>query len=107
MGLDYLPGCEFNTNEAIKQAVQAGLGLAVVSHQTIEIELETRRLVVLPVEGFPIVRRWYVVHRKDKRLSASATAFIEMLLAPGTPAVSRPRPVADRTRPVRRKKQEL
>jgi len=81
MGVDYSPGCEFNTNEAIKQAVQAGLGLAVVSLQTIELELETRRLVVLPVEGFPIMRRWYVVHRSDKRLSAAASAFVELLLA--------------------------
>jgi DNA-binding transcriptional LysR family regulator len=83
MGVDYSPGCEFNTNEAIKQAVQAGLGLAVVSRQTIELELETNRLVVLPVEGFPIMRRWYVVHRCEKRLSAAATAFVELLLAQG------------------------
>jgi DNA-binding transcriptional LysR family regulator len=81
MGVDYSPGCEFNTNEAIKQAVQAGLGLAAVSQQTIELELETRRLVVLPVDGFPIIRRWYVVHRSEKRLSAAATAFVELLLA--------------------------
>jgi DNA-binding transcriptional LysR family regulator len=79
MGIDYSPGCEFNTNEAIKQAVQAGLGIAVVSQQTIELELETRRLAVLPVEGFPIVRRWYVVHRRDKRLSAAAAAFVDLL----------------------------
>jgi DNA-binding transcriptional LysR family regulator len=85
MGVEYSPGCEFNTNEAIKQAVQAGLGLAVVSLQTIELELETRRLVVLPVEGFPIMRRWYVVHRSDKRLSAAATAFVKLLLAEQPP----------------------
>jgi DNA-binding transcriptional LysR family regulator len=80
-GLEYLPGCELNTNEAIKQAVQAGLGLGVVSAQTIELELETRRLVVLAVEGFPLIRRWYVVHRCEKRLSAAALAFRELLLA--------------------------
>jgi DNA-binding transcriptional LysR family regulator len=79
MGIAYSPGCEFNTNEAIKQAVQAGLGIAVVSQQTIELELETRRLAVLPVEGFPIVRRWYVVHRRDKRLSAAAAACVDLL----------------------------
>jgi DNA-binding transcriptional LysR family regulator len=95
-GVDYSPGCEFNTNEAIKQAVQAGLGLAVVSEQTIEIELETRRLAVLAVEGFPIMRRWYVVHRRDKRLSAAASAFVELLWAQRTAADS------DDVRPVRR-----
>ncbi len=80
-GFDYRSGCELGTNEAIKQAVQAGLGLAVVSAQTIELELQTQRLVVLPVEGFPILRQWFVVHRRDKRLSASAQAFRELLLA--------------------------
>ena len=95
-GVDYLLGCEFNTNEAIKLAVQAGLGLAVVSEQTIEIELETRRLVVLAVEGFPLVRRWYVVHRRDKRLSAAASAFVELLMAQKTLAGP------DEARPVRR-----
>ncbi len=88
-GLEYLPGCELNTNEAIKQAVQAGLGLGVVSAQTIELELETRRLVILAVEGFPLIRRWYIVHRCEKRLSAAALAFRELLLAqsavPATP----------------------
>jgi hypothetical protein len=73
-------GCELSSNEAIKQAVQAGLGLGVVSLQTIELELETRRLVVLPVEGFPIVRHWYIVHRRDKRLSAASQAFRDLLL---------------------------
>jgi DNA-binding transcriptional LysR family regulator len=76
----YRAGCEFSTNEAIKQAVQAGLGLGVVPIQTIELELETKRLVVLPVEGFPVIRQWYIVHRSDKRLSAAAQAFLSLLL---------------------------
>jgi len=79
-GVTYRAGCEFGTNEALKQAVRAGLGLGVVSAQTIELELQTRCLVVLPVEGFPIVRQWYVVHRTHKRLSAAAQTFREMLL---------------------------
>jgi DNA-binding transcriptional LysR family regulator len=81
MGIEYSAGCEFNTNESIKLAVQAGLGLALISQQTIELELETKRLVMLPIEGFPIVRRWYAVHRYDKRLSAAATAFLALLVA--------------------------
>jgi DNA-binding transcriptional LysR family regulator len=80
-GLEYLPGCELNTNEAIKQAVQAGLGLGIVPLQTIDLELQTRRLVVLAVEGFPLIRRWYIVHRCEKRLSAAALAFRELLLS--------------------------
>ncbi len=80
-GVEYLPGCELSSNEAIKQAVQAGLGLGVVSLQTIELERETRRLVVLPVDNFPIMRRWYIVHRRDKRLSAASQAFRDLLIA--------------------------
>ena len=76
----YNAGCEFGTNEALKQAVRAGLGLGVVSLQTIELELQVGCLVVIPVEGFPVVRQWYVLHRTHKRLSAAARTFREMLL---------------------------
>lgn len=72
---------ELTSNEAIKQAVQAGLGLGIVSVHTLELELETERLVVLDVEGFPIARHWYVVFRKGKRLSPIATAFKDFVLA--------------------------
>ena len=74
-------------NEGIKQAVRAGLGLAVVPAQTIELELQTGCLAVLSVEGFPIVRQWYVAHRTQKRLSAAASTFRHLLLArgPATP----------------------
>jgi DNA-binding transcriptional LysR family regulator len=81
LGVGYLQGGEFNTNEAIKQAVEAGLGISLVARQTIDIELETRRLVVLAVEGFPIMGRWYILHRCDKRLSAAATAVVDLLLS--------------------------
>jgi DNA-binding transcriptional LysR family regulator len=80
-GATYRPGCELSTNEAIKQAVQAGLGLGIVPAQTIELEQETQRLVVLPVEGFPLIRQWFIVHRSDKRLSAAAQAFLTLLLS--------------------------
>ena len=81
-GINYQPGCELSTNEAIKQAVQAGLGIGIVPAQTIELELLTRRLVVLPVRGFPIIRRWFILHRSDKRLSGAALAFKALLFGP-------------------------
>ena len=68
-------GMEMSSNEAIKQAVQAGLGLGIVSIHTLQLELETRRLAVLDVESFPILRHWYVVHRQGKRLSPVAQLF--------------------------------
>jgi LysR family transcriptional regulator, low CO2-responsive transcriptional regulator len=71
---------EMDTNEAIKQSVQAGMGIGIISRHGIELELETNRLVVLDVEHFPIVRHWYIVHRKDKRPSIAAQEFERFLL---------------------------
>lgn len=71
---------EMDTNEAIKQSVQAGIGIGIISHHGIELELETKRLVVLDVNYFPIVRHWHIVHRKDKRPSSAAQEFERFLL---------------------------
>lgn len=81
-GLTVRSGCELGDNEGIKQAVRAGLGLAVVPAQTIELELQTGCLAVLSVEGFPIVRQWFVAHRTQRQLSAAAHVFRQMLLTP-------------------------
>ncbi len=82
-GLELRTSMEMSSNEAIKQAVQAGLGLGILSLQTLELELELGRLVVLDVECFPVMRHWYVVHRDDKRLSSAAQAFKDFVLAVG------------------------
>ncbi|NOZ11533.1 MAG: LysR family transcriptional regulator [Gammaproteobacteria bacterium] len=79
-GISITTGMEMSSNEAIKQAVEAGLGLGIVSLHTLELELETQRLVVLNAESFPILRRWYVVHRHGKRLSPVALAFKQFML---------------------------
>ena len=72
---------EMETNEAIKQAVQAGMGLGILSLHSIELELETKRLAMLNVEHFPLLRHWFVAYRSNKRLSGAASAFKEFLLA--------------------------
>ena len=79
-GIHLTTGTEMSTNEAIKQAVQAGMGLGILSLNTIALELETQRLVVLDVQSFPIRRHWYVVHRHGKRLSTVAQTFKSFLL---------------------------
>jgi DNA-binding transcriptional LysR family regulator len=79
-GVQFRAGMEMGTNEAIKQAVQAGMGLGVLSLHSAELELETGRLAVLKVEQFPIIRHWYIAHRKNKRLSGAAQAFQKFLL---------------------------
>ena len=71
---------EMETNEAIKQAVQAGMGLGILSLHSIELELETERLTILNAENFPILRHWFIAHRSSKRLSSASLAFKEFLL---------------------------
>jgi DNA-binding transcriptional LysR family regulator len=85
-GLEIRSSMEMSSNEAIKQAVQAGLGLGILSLQTLEMELALKRLAVLNVDGFPIMRHWYIVHRADKRLSPAAQAFKDFVLGPAQPA---------------------
>jgi len=71
---------EMSSNEAINQAVEAGLGLGIVSHHTLELELALERLEVLDVESFPIMRHWYLVHRKGKRLTALMDEFKRLVI---------------------------
>jgi DNA-binding transcriptional LysR family regulator len=69
------PGIELGSNETIKQAVMAGLGVALISAHTIAAELADGRLVTLDIEGLPIVRQWFVLHRADRPLTPAARAF--------------------------------
>jgi DNA-binding transcriptional LysR family regulator len=80
-GIAIRHGMQMTRNEAIKQAVRAGLGLSVVSLHTVELELETRRLVVVDVQEFPIERQWHLVYRRGKRLSPAARAFRDFVVA--------------------------
>jgi LysR family transcriptional regulator, low CO2-responsive transcriptional regulator len=70
---------EVGSNEAIKQTVAGGLGLAVLSAHTVTAELALGELVQLDVRGFPLIRRWHVVVPRGKRLSAAARAFKDWL----------------------------
>ena len=79
-GLTPTTPIEMSGTEAIKQGVEAGLGLALLSVHTLEMELALKRLVVLNVEGFPVLREWYIVHRSGKRLSTVAQAFHDFIL---------------------------
>ncbi len=80
-GLQAEPYMELGSSEAIKQAVVAGLGIAVLSLHSLRLEQAAGKLVVLDVEGFPIRRRWYAVHLKGKRLSLVARTFLDFILA--------------------------
>lgn len=72
-------GMEIGSNETIKQAVMAGLGVSFISAHTVATEIADRRLAVLPVVGLPLMRQWFVVRRRDKARLPAADAVIAFL----------------------------
>ena len=71
---------EMPNNEAIKQAVSAGLGLGIVSLHTLQQELALKQVNVLNVEKMPIMRIWYIVHHKQKVLSPAMLLFKQFVV---------------------------
>ncbi len=78
-GVSYGPSMELGSTEAIKQGVMAGLGLSVLPLHSLALELATGRIALLDVHGFPLVRHWYIVHAKNKKLSLAGRTFVEFL----------------------------
>ena len=76
-------GIEAGSNETLKQAVMAGLGIALLSGHTVAAELANGRLALLDVEGLPVRRDWYVVRRSDKVLGPASDAFWQFLVDEG------------------------
>jgi DNA-binding transcriptional LysR family regulator len=74
---------EMSSNETIKQAVIAGMGVSFLSLHTVGLELAAKRLAVLDVTGTPVMRHWHVIHRERKRLSPVAQAFKDFLIERG------------------------
>ena len=66
---------EMGTNETIKQAVMAGLGIALISAHTCASELADGKLCALKVSGLPIIRQWYLIHRGDRALTHASQCF--------------------------------
>lgn len=81
---------EIGSNETIKQAVMAGMGVALLSAHTIAAEVADGRLTVLDVEGLPVVRQWFVVRRSEKRLLPAAQALWDHLARSGADFLPRP-----------------
>jgi len=79
---------EMASNETIKQAVMAGLGLSFLSLHTIGLELQHQLVAVLSVQGTPVVRAWNCVHTLSKMLSPAAEAFRLFVLRHGEASLS-------------------
>jgi DNA-binding transcriptional LysR family regulator len=74
---------EIGSNETIKQAVMAGLGLTLISALTIEAEVAEGRLAVLDIKGLPIMRQLFVVHRADRVLAPPVRALWDYIISEG------------------------
>jgi LysR family transcriptional regulator for metE and metH len=79
---------EMSSNEAIKQAVIGGMGVAFLSLHTVGLELHTGLLVALDITGLPLRRDWYVVQRDEVPPCCAAQDLRRFLLAHGAEAIS-------------------
>ncbi|MCX2742660.1 LysR family transcriptional regulator [Mangrovivirga sp. M17] len=70
---------ELTTNEAVKQAIMAGLGVSVISAYSMRLELKNDELKILPVKGYPLVNTWYLVWLKGKKFSPASSAFLDFI----------------------------
>ena len=75
---------QLGTNEAVKHAVAAGLGLSVLSRHALHQDPAVDGMVILDVEGYPLADDWFVVYPKGKRLSTVGQAFYEFLVGAQT-----------------------
>jgi LysR family transcriptional regulator, low CO2-responsive transcriptional regulator len=75
---------ELGSNEAIKQAILTGIGVSLLSRNTVIAELRKGQIVALDVVGFPIERQWSIVRRKKRDLSSAARSFLDHTLEPET-----------------------
>ncbi len=83
IGISPVMGMQISSNETIKQAVMAGLGIAFVSAHAVSFEVAAGRLVILDVEGLPILREWRVVRVAERTPTPAASALTAFLLAEG------------------------
>lgn len=74
---------ELGSNEAIKQSIAAGLGLSTLSLHTLALDWSSGEFAILDVQKFPILRHWYIVYPRDKKLSVVAQAFHDYLIDEG------------------------
>ncbi len=82
-GISICVRLELGSNEAIKQAIIAGLGIAVLSAHALVLDNALGEFNILDVEGFPLQRHWYAVYPTGKQLSIVARTFLDYLLKEG------------------------
>jgi len=79
-GLDFSSDIQINSNEAIVEAVQAGLGIGFVSKHSVNLQLKNNIIKQLNVAPFPIIRQWHIVHHAEAELSPIARRFKQFVI---------------------------
>ena len=79
-GLDFNSDIQINSNEAIVEAVQAGLGIGFVSKHSVSLQLNNNIIKQLDVAPFPIIRQWHIVHHAEAELSPIARRFKQFVI---------------------------
>ena len=79
-GLDFSSDIQINSNEAIVEAVQAGLGIGFVSKHFVNLQLKNNIIKQLDVAPFPIIRQWHIVHHAEAELSPIARRFKQFVI---------------------------
>jgi DNA-binding transcriptional LysR family regulator len=103
-GLALRPYMELGSTEAVKQAIMANLGISIVPLGSVELEVAARRIAIVDVAGFPMLRLWHAVHLGGKRLGLTAATFLEFLVREGRATAVAPASGAGRaTRPAGRR----
>ena len=74
------PYMELGDTGAIKNAVMANLGIAVLSRHSIKLELETGGIAILDATDFPLHRHWYAIYPNEKSLSIVTKTFLDFLM---------------------------
>ncbi len=83
LGMKFNSEIEINSNEAIIEAVQAGLGIGFVSKHTVKLELENDIIKQLNIDKFPVMRHWHTVHSNKTELSPIAQRFKAFIIESG------------------------
>jgi len=79
-GLDFNSDIQINSNEAIVEAVQAGLGIGFVSKHSVSLQLKNNIIKQLDIAPFPIIRQWHIVHHAEAELSPIARRFKQFVI---------------------------
>ncbi|HKI47014.1 MAG TPA: LysR family transcriptional regulator [Balneolales bacterium] len=73
------PSMELGTNEAVKQAIMAGIGISLISRLSLQNDLPNNRIAILDLQHFPIMTHWHAIFKKEKKQIPVTSNFLSFL----------------------------